>query len=63
LLWAASYVVDRHKYSVVGHVQPQVRGCLAVCGVPVSVGIPEYDRVTPTECTQKVTYAAKFVRV
>jgi predicted XRE-type DNA-binding protein len=30
--------------------------------VPVSVGIPEYDRITPTECTQKVTSAANFVR-
>jgi hypothetical protein len=63
LLWAASDVVDRHECSLVGHVHSQVRGCLAVGGVPVSVGIPEYDRVTPTECTRKVTSAANFVRV
>jgi hypothetical protein len=63
LLWAASDVVDRHEYSLVGHVHSQVRGCLAACGVPVSVGILEYDRVTPTECTQKVTSAANFVRL
>lgn len=35
---------------------------LPFCGLPVSVGILEYDRVTPTECTQKVTSAANFVR-
>jgi hypothetical protein len=63
LLGAAGDVVDRHECSLVCHVHSQVRGCLAVCGVPLSVGILKYDRITPTECAQNVTSAANFVRV
>lgn len=42
-------------------------GCLLVnrrslaqlFGLPHPSALPEYDRVTPTECTQKVAFATK----
>lgn len=53
----------RREYGLVGHDPlPDPWLHCRFCGVPVSVGIVEYDRVTPTECTQKVTSAASFVR-
>jgi hypothetical protein len=51
-----SDVLDRHERRLIGHVYSQVRGRIAACGAPVSVGVTKYDRVTPTDCTPKVNF-------